>query len=97
MTAQPAFDEPGPDDPAQILRILPAEFHAQFRSEYADAVEKARRPEAYAALAELLRLWHLRALAYTDPEYADRLAAVRACDLSGDVPLQQLIGERRQA
>ncbi len=89
MTAQPAYVS-DPDDPVEIMRILPEEFHAQFEAEYAAAVNRARRPEQYHRLQEVLRLWRLRAVAYSDPGYAGRLAA--ADDHSSDaVPAGQLI------
>ncbi|GAA2760858.1 DUF6247 family protein [Actinopolymorpha rutila] len=93
MTAQPVFDEPGPDDPAQILRVLPEQYHAGFLAEYADAVDKARRPEGYAALAALLRLWRLRAEAYADPGFRERLVAVQTGNTNDDVPVEQLAAE----
>jgi hypothetical protein len=48
MTAQPVHDNP--DDPVEILRLLPEEYHAQFLDDYNDAVEDARRPEGFRAL-----------------------------------------------
>jgi hypothetical protein len=90
VTAQP-IDSPGPGDPAEILRLLPAEYHAGFLAEYAEAVEDARRPEQYRALAAMLRLWRLRALAYSDPGYPERLAGARAGGAHSDVPAQDLI------
>jgi hypothetical protein len=86
MTAQPVFDEPGPDDPAQILRVLHEQYHAGFLADYADAVDKARRPEGYASLAALLRLWRLRAAAYADPGFNRRLVAAQTGNTSDDVP-----------
>lgn len=91
MTAQPAFNDPGPDDPAQILDVLPAEYHAAFLAEYVQALESARRPEHYRELTTLLRFWRLRAVAYADPGYTERLAAAKSGDSSGDVPLEQLV------
>ena len=35
MTAQPSHDY-GPDDPVEILHVLPARFHEQFLAEYAE-------------------------------------------------------------
>jgi len=90
VTAQPVRGEPGPDGPAEILQVLPQEHHASFRAEYAAAVERARRPEEYAALAALLRLWRLRAAAYADPGYAERLAAAQGGTV-GDAPAEQVI------
>ena len=91
MTAQPIFDEPGPDDPAEILRALPSDYHAAFLAEYAQALETARRPERYREITTVLRLWRLRAVAYSDPTYADRLAAAKAGDTAGDVALEDLV------
>lgn len=90
MTAQP-IHEPDPDDPVQILRILPEEYRAQFLDEYSAAVEEARRPEHYHQLHELLRLWRLRAVAYSDPGYQARLDAARHGRPDDFVPAEQLI------
>lgn len=68
MTAQPLGDR-DPDDPAEILSILPAAYHEQFLAEYETAVDGARRPEQYAQLRRLLRFWRLRAAAYSAPGY----------------------------
>ena len=76
VTAHPV-DDHDPDDPVGILSVLPEEYHAQFLIEYAAAVEGARRPEQFRQLQELLRLWRLRAVAYSSPGYDERLAAVR--------------------
>jgi hypothetical protein len=63
MAAQSAY-EYDPDDPVEILRMLPDRFHARFLDEYDDAVEDARPPEGYRGLRRMLRLWRLRAAAY---------------------------------
>ena len=84
MTAHPVYDS-DPDDPVEILHALPEEHHAQFRAEYAAALDEARRPEQFHQLQELLRLWRLRAVAYASPGYASRLADAReghAADLA---------------
>lgn len=73
------MDDYDPDDPVEILRILPREHHAQFRAEYEAAAQGARQVEGYRKLHTLLRLWRLRALAYSDPGYqSGRDAAARA-------------------
>ncbi len=82
MTAQSAA-EYDPDDPVEILRVLPARFHDQFLAEYDAAVTGARRPEHYHELHHLLRLWRLRAAAYADPGFATRLAAVEDAVATG--------------
>ena len=75
MTAQPA-DDYDPDDPVEILGVLPARFHAQFLAEYDAAVAGARRPEEYRQLHHLLRLWRLSAAAFSDPGYEARRQAM---------------------
>jgi hypothetical protein len=55
MTAQPV-DDSDPDDPVEILRVLPARFHEQFLAEHDAAVAGARRPEQYRELHRLSRL-----------------------------------------
>jgi Family of unknown function (DUF6247) len=82
MTAQPVNDY-DPDDPVEILRVLPGEFHGQFLAEYEAAVAGARRPEQYRELHHLLRLWRLRVVAYSDPGYAGRLVAMQESVRSG--------------
>ena len=76
MTAQSAH-EYDPDDPVEILRVLPSRFHEQFLAEYDAAVENARRPQQYHELHHLLRLWRLRAAACSDPGYEARLQAMQ--------------------
>jgi hypothetical protein len=90
MTAQASGDDRDLDDPSEILGRLPRQYHAQFRAEYAVAVEQARRPEQYRMLHQLLRLWRLRAAAYSDPGYAERLAGIKG-DPAAEVPAEQLI------
>jgi hypothetical protein len=46
-------------------------------------VTSARRPEHYHALDHLLRLWRLRAAAYSDPGFAARLEAVQDAARTG--------------
>jgi hypothetical protein len=76
MTAQPA-DDYDPDDPVEILHVLPARFREQFLAEYEVAVAGAKRPEQYRHLHHVLRLWRLRAVAYSDPGYEVRLESAR--------------------
>ena len=80
-----------PDDPVEILRLLPEIYRAQFLSEYDQAVDEAHRPEHFRELQELLRFWRLRALAYTSPGYEDRLAAARDGDPAEFSPAAQVV------
>ena len=90
MTAEARALDPDPSDPAELLRLLPERYHAQFLGEYVHAIEQARRPEQYRMLQELLRLWRLRALAYGDPGFASRQSSARSA-AAGDVPAEQVI------
>jgi Family of unknown function (DUF6247) len=93
VTAQSAY-EYDPDDPVEILRVLPSQFHEQFLAEYDAAVANARRPEHYHELHHLLRLWRLRATAYSDPGYEGRLQAVQDAIRSGQrdgTPIEDVV------
>lgn len=89
VTAQPVHDD-DPDDPMEIMRVLPDEYHAQFLAEYGAAVANARRPEQYRQLHHVLRLWRLRAAAYSDPDFEARLESARSGP--GDrVPIEEIV------
>ena len=68
MTAQPV-SAGDPEDPAAILGLLPERWHEEFLAEYRLALEAAREVRRWPFLAELLHRWHLRAVAYSDPEF----------------------------
>jgi hypothetical protein len=103
MAAEPEYypstPAPGPDDPSEILRLLPAMFHERFLSEYRQAVLRAQDVEWYPNLAGFLRFWHLRALAYSDPAYAEGLRAtrdsLRTGSLEGWISLDEVVAQRR--
>jgi hypothetical protein len=63
--------------------------------EYEAAVDGARRPEQYRQLHDLLRLWRLRAVAYSEPGYETRLQAVRGAvrtgSLEGAAPIEEIV------
>lgn len=94
MSAQPV-QEYDPDDPVEILRVLPEQFHEQFLTEYRSAAEGAQRVEGYRALHDLLRLWRLRAVARSDPSFENRRErvreAVRTGSLEGTVPIEDIV------
>ena len=90
MTAHPV-DDGDSDDPVEILGVLPEDYHAQFLAEYTAAVDGARRPEQFRRLQELLRLWRLRAVAYSSPGYRERLAAARHGRAADFTPAEQVI------
>lgn len=95
MSAQPA-QEHDPDDPLEILRMLPERFDEQLPSEYAAAA--ARRPEGYQALHAMRRLWRLTAVGYSEPGFEGRLGshreALRSGRLEGSVPVEELCRSR---
>ena len=70
--------------------MLPERFREQFLNKYAAAAEAARRPEGYQALHDLLRLWRLTAVAYSEPGFEARLASVQQAVLA-----DTLEGQRR--
>jgi len=85
-----------PEDPVEILRVLPNRFHGQFLREYhAAAVLAARHIGGYRQLHDVLRMWRLTAVAQSDPGFAGRLTAVReavqtGC-LVGSVPIEDIV------
>lgn len=95
MSAEPVH-EVDPDDPVEILRVLPARLHDQFlREYYAAAALAARQVGGYRQLHDVLRLWRLTAVSQSDPGFEDRLAAVRAAveagSLEGSVPIEDVV------
>lgn len=94
MSAQPCHDlPPDPDDPEEILRVLPPQYHGQFLTEFAEAATQAsRRPETYLELRRLLRLWRLRSIAYSQPGYEEDMAAAKASIARGEpgIPAEEL-------
>ncbi len=95
MSAQPVH-EPDQDDPVEILRVLPAQYHDQFLAEYyQSAAEAARQVGGYRQLHDLLRLWRLTATAHSDPGFEERLRAVRqavrAGSVEGSAPIEQIV------
>jgi hypothetical protein len=92
MTAQAAH-EYDPDDPVEILRVLPSQYHEQFLAEYDALVTAARRPERYHELHHLLRLWRLRAVMYSDPGYEASLRAMEDAIRTGrrGTPIEEIV------
>lgn len=90
MAAHPSPTQ-DPDDPTEILRVLPDRYHDEFLAEYTAAVDTARRPQHYRELRQLLWLWRLRAVAYADPGYDDRMAAARDAGAEEFTPAEQVL------
>ncbi|WP_328990771.1 DUF6247 family protein [Kribbella sp. NBC_01245] len=75
MTAEPLHASG--DDPAEILRVLPAKWHEQFLSEYHSALDAAHEVWRFQQLREVLHLWRLRAVAYSNPTFEAAAHAAR--------------------
>jgi hypothetical protein len=76
MSAQPVH-EGGQADPAEILRVLPKSWHSRFLAEYHAALDAAHEVQNWGALRDLLQLWRLRSVAYSDPEFERSLQEAR--------------------
>src|SRR5258708_29338910 len=92
MSAQ-AVHELDPDDPVEILRVLPVRFHDQFlREYYGAAAGAARQVGGYRQLHDVLRLWRLTATPHSAPRFPGPLAAIPAAGpmgrLRGSGPLE---------
>ncbi|GAB3756409.1 DUF6247 family protein [Microlunatus parietis] len=84
MSAQPVHDDSDPEDPAEILRVLPEKWHSSFLDDYHAALEAAHEVQHWGELRLLLRLWRLRSIAYSNPEFErSLLEASRARPGSG--------------
>ncbi len=89
MSAQPVQGSDA-DDPMEIMRVLPACYHGQFLADYDAAAASARRPDQYHELHQMLRLWRLRAAAYSDPDFEARLEAARSAPGDG-TPIEDAV------
>lgn len=94
MTAQPVH-RPDPEDPAEILRVLPERWHAEFLTEYRAALEGAREVRHWRQLADLLHRWRLRAVAYSDPGFDAAMQVGRDARPENMVPVPGLEAWRR--
>ncbi|GIH97868.1 DUF6247 family protein [Planobispora siamensis] len=74
MSAQPVEQSAG-YDPDEILHRLDERHHAAFLADYRAAmVAAAHETWRYRQLQEVLKLWHLRAVMYASPSYAQARA-----------------------
>jgi hypothetical protein len=89
MTAQPIHED-DPYDPVEILRLLPAKWHEPFLAEYEAAVRAAQRVERYRTLHDLLRLWRMRAIAFSDPDFETGFQAAAEGRSEEFVPAEQV-------
>lgn len=80
-----------PDSPGGILGLLPARWHEQFLSEYYGALDAAREVSRFQELCDVLRLWGLRAVAYSKPSFEQAMQAAREGRADEFVPAEQAI------
>ena len=90
MTAQPVHG--APDDPAEILRVLPQRWHEQFLSEYHGALDAAHEVWRFQQLRDVLHLWSLRAVAYSNPRFDEAAQAARENRSDEFVPAEHVPG-----
>lgn len=67
----------GSDDPYEILKVLPKQYHEWFLADYRGALRAAYPAEGFLALTTMLRMWRLRAEQYADPGYQATLTEAR--------------------
>ncbi|NEA35523.1 DUF6247 family protein [Streptomyces sp. SID13031] len=89
MTAQP--HQESPDDPAEILLVLPAKWHEQFLQEYHGALDAAHEVWRFQQLRDVLHVWRLRALAYSRPGFEEAAQAAREGRADEFIPADQVI------
>ncbi|WP_131739470.1 DUF6247 family protein [Actinomadura roseirufa] len=103
MSAQPLHEEPDPQDPAVILRTLPARERVAFQAEYRERAQAAADDIArFPDLRAFLQRWALRAsLMSRDPdrrpglyEEIDALAEEVRAGTAETFPIQDVIAER---
>ena len=87
MTAESLPPQQDPDDPAQILALLPDRWHDQFLAEYRSGLDAAREVGQWPRLRTLLHRWRLRAAAYSDPGFDAAAQAARRTRPEDLVPL----------
>jgi hypothetical protein len=91
VTAQPADQRRDPrDDPEEILARLPERGQLYFLEEYRAAAEAAREPSGYRQLRELLNSWYLRSIAYSQPDFWERMEDVKA-GRGEYIPMEEVI------
>lgn len=104
MVAVPVYDyEPignDPDDPAEILRMLPHQHHEEFLGDYRAALAVARDVDHYRELHSLLRRWRLLAVAMSRPGFTQAVENVRDSSqtgsLEGTLTLDEVVSARTQ-
>ncbi|WP_283139329.1 DUF6247 family protein [Rhizohabitans arisaemae] len=89
MSAQ-SLESHDPLDPDTILRDLPPGERDRFLVDYRAALAAAHETWRYRQLQDVLRLWHMRAVAYAQPDFTARARAARA-DRGERVPAEQAI------
>jgi Family of unknown function (DUF6247) len=75
-----------PEDPYEILKILPEQYHDWFLADYRRALRAAYPTEGFLALTRLLHKWRLRAEQYADPAYQRNLEQARMAQAQGSRP-----------
>lgn len=65
-----------PDDPFEILKVLPQQYHDEFLADYRHALRAAYPAEGFLALRRMLRQWRTRADWYADSGFQEKIASL---------------------
>lgn len=82
-----------PDDPSEILKVLPEQYHEWFLADYRRALRAAYPAGGFLALTLMLRKWRLRAEQYADPTYRRSLDEARMAQAGNTRPVGWLSAE----
>jgi hypothetical protein len=75
-----------PDDPQEILKVLPKQYHEWFLADYREALRTAYPAGGFLGLTRVLHKWRLRAEQYADPAYQKSLDEARMARARSDRP-----------
>lgn len=72
--------------------MLPEQWHQQFLSDYHGALDAAHEVWRYQQLKDVLHLWSLRAVAFSNPGFEDAAQAARENRADEFIPADQVPG-----
>lgn len=75
-----------PEDPSEILKVLPAEYRDWFLADYRGALRAAYPGEGFLALQQMLRKWRLRAERYADQNHQREVDEAKRSWPEGEPP-----------
>lgn len=72
--------------------MLPGQWHQQFLTEYRGALDAAHEVWRFQQLKDVLQLWSLRAVAFSNPRFEEAAQAVRENRVDEFIPADQVPG-----